>query len=136
MFCLDSKAICGIVQPSNADPMLAPENKYLIVTYQVSQTNDLASELAMAWDDLDMIFGSSFRKHCHILNIGFFNDGWPVNKAVQGTDYRLISPLPGLYLVGDDCKPEGYIMAEGVARSVELALAKMASDISAEKKVP
>src|SRR5262249_50397424 len=48
MYCLDTKRIAGIVQPTNCDPRLAPVGKHLLISHQVIQSNDIEEEKALA----------------------------------------------------------------------------------------
>jgi phytoene dehydrogenase-like protein len=118
MYCLDSEHICALTQPTNGDPSLAPENKHLIITYQIPQTTDIEMETAAAVSDLKKILGYGFQDHCRFLTAGYFDREWPVNRARQGCDSVNFNPVAGLFMVGDQYKPAGFIMAEGVAQSV------------------
>ncbi len=118
MYCLDTKRIAGMVQPTNSDPRLAPPGKHLLISHQVLQSNNIEEERALALADLRMLFGETFDKHCRILTMGTYRGEWPVNRIVQGEDTQSQTSLRGLYLVGDAVKPSGYLMVEGVAQSV------------------
>ncbi len=118
MYCLDTKRIAGMVQPTNSDPRLAPDGKHLLISHQVIQSNDVEEERALALADLRMMFGETFDKHCHILTMGTYRGEWPVNRIAQGEDAQAVTETRGLYLVGDAVKPSGYLMVEGVAQSV------------------
>ncbi len=118
MYCLDTKRIAGMVQPTNSDPSLAPTGKHLLISHQVIQSNNVEEERALALADLRMMFGETFDKHCHILTMGTYRGEWPVNRMAQGEDTQAKTTTQGLYLVGDAVKPSGYLMVEGVAQSV------------------
>ncbi len=119
MYCLDTKRIAGMVQPTNSDPSLAPPGKHLLISHQVIQSNDVAEERALALADLHMLFGADFfAEHCRVLTMGTYRGEWPVNRIAQGEDVRAQTATQGLYLVGDAVKPSGYLMVEGVAQSV------------------
>ncbi len=122
LYCLDTKRVAGIVQPTKIDSNLAPEGEHLLIAYQMLKTDDVAREAALGLKDLENIFGDAFPRHCRVVNTGFFHDSWPVNRAVQGRDHPFHSSLEGLYLVGDGCKAPGFIMAEGVAMQVKKVL--------------
>jgi len=122
LYCLDTRRIAGMVQPTNADPQLAPAGKHLLISHQVIQSRDLAEEKALALADLQMLFGEAFARHCHILTMSAYRGEWPVNRLAQGCDVATTTPVQGLYLVGDAVKPAGYLMVEGVAQSVNLLL--------------
>ncbi len=118
MYCLDTKRIAGMVQPTNSDPRLAPAGKHLLISHQVIQSNNVEEERALALADLRMMFGETFDKHCRILTMGTYRGEWPVNRMAQGEDAHVETTTQGLYLVGDAVKPSGYLMVEGVAQSV------------------
>jgi phytoene dehydrogenase-like protein len=120
MFCLDTHRIAGVVQPSNADPSLAPPGKHLLISHQVMQSDDFAHERALGLTDLRSLFGDRFE----VLSVTAYRDRWPVNRAVQGSDVTRL-PVRGLHVVGDGCKAPGYLMVEGVARQVERVLAEI-----------
>jgi phytoene dehydrogenase-like protein len=122
MYCLDTRRIAGMVQPTNSDPTLAPTGKHLLISHQVIQSDDLEAEKALALADLRMLFGDDFDKHCRILTMGTYRGEWPVNRIVQGEDTLPVTAVQDLYLVGDAVKPSGYLMVEGVAQSVNQLL--------------
>jgi phytoene dehydrogenase-like protein len=118
MYCLDTKRIAGMVQPTNSDPRLAPEGKHLLISHQVMQSDNIDEEKALALADLRMMFGETFEKHCRILTISAYRGEWPVNRLAQGEDVTPQTEVEGLFMVGDAVKPSGYLMVEGVAQSV------------------
>ena len=118
MYCLDTKRIAGMVQPTNCDPRLAPEGKHLLISHQVIQSDNLEEEKALALADLRAMFGEAFDKHCRVLTMSAYRGEWPVNRVAQGEDVAPLTAVQGLYLVGDAVKPSGYLMVEGVAQSV------------------
>jgi phytoene dehydrogenase-like protein len=118
MYCLDTRRIAGIVQPTNSDPGLAPAGKHLLISHQVIQSNNIEEERKLALADLRMLFGKDFDTHCRILTMGTYRGEWPVNRIAQGEDVEPSAEIQGLYLVGDAVKPAGYLMVEGVAQSV------------------
>jgi phytoene dehydrogenase-like protein len=117
MFCLGTERVAGIVQPSNADPGLAPLGQHLLMSHQVLQSGDHRAEREAGLRDLRRIFGTAFDR-CTVLSASRFADSWPVNRAAQGADVRGPAPLAGLHWVGDAYKPPGLMMVEGVAESV------------------
>jgi phytoene dehydrogenase-like protein len=118
MYCLDTQRIAGMVQPTNADPRLAPEGKHLLISHQVIQSANIEEEKALALADLRALFGEAFEQHCRVLTMSAYRGEWPVNRLAQGTDIATSTALRGLYQVGDAVKPTGYLMVEGVAQSV------------------
>ena len=122
MYCLDTKRIAGIVQPTNCDPRLAPPGKHLLISHQVIQSENIEEEKALALAYLRMLFGELFEKHCRVLTMSAYRGEWPVNRVAQGEDVAPETAIQGLYLVGDAVKPTGYLMVEGVAQSVNQLL--------------
>ena len=118
MYCLDTQRIGGMVQPTNADPRLAPAGKHLLISHQVIQSENIEEEKALALADLRMLFGATFEQHCRVLTMSAYRGEWPVNRLAQGTDVTTSTALRGLCQVGDAVKPAGYLMVEGVAQSV------------------
>jgi len=118
MYCLDTKRIAGMVQPTNCDPRLAPTGKHLLISHQVMQSSSIEEEKALALADLRMLFGEAFDLHCRILTMSAYRGEWPVNRLAQGEDVRSETAMQGLFMVGDAVKPPGYLMVEGVAQSV------------------
>jgi phytoene dehydrogenase-like protein len=125
MYCLDTKRIAGMVQPTNSDASLAPDGKHLLISHQVIQSNNIEEERALALADLRMLFGETFDTHCQILTMGTYRGEWPVNRLAQGTDTSTQTAVDGLFLVGDAVKPSGYLMVEGVAQSVNCFLDRL-----------
>jgi phytoene dehydrogenase-like protein len=122
MYCLDTRRIAGMVQPTNSDPRLAPPGKHLLISHQVMQSDNVEEEKALALADLRMLFGEAFEKHCRVLTMSAYRGEWPVNRLAQGEDLTPRASIEGLYLVGDAVKPSGYLMVEGVAQSVNALL--------------
>lgn len=127
MFCLDTQRVAAIVQPTNADPKLAPPGKHLLISHQILKSDDISRETELALSDFKSIFGPRFDRECEIICVQTFVGGWPVNRAVQGRDASVEGPVKRLYMVGDGCKPSGYIMVEGVAKSVKDVLEVIAT---------
>jgi phytoene dehydrogenase-like protein len=122
MYCLDTRRIAGMVQPTNSDPRLAPPGKHLLISHQVIQSANIEEEKSLALADLRALFGPAFDEHCRVLTMSAYRGEWPVNRAAQGEDVTPQTAIPGLYLVGDAVKPPGYLMVEGVAQSVNRLL--------------
>ena len=117
VFPLQSLRIGGFSVVSNGDRSLAPKNSNLLIAHAILKSKNTTREVEMGISDLEKILGSNF-KYEDILSIGIFKDTWPVNRAKHGDDVSFSTPIKGLYLVGDGCKPLGFPMAEGVANSV------------------
>jgi len=125
MFCLDTERISGVVQVSNAVPSVAPAGMHMLDTFQVPMSDDFVLERRLAVEDLRLVFGPAFDRHCRVVRTSAFRAAWPVNRAIQGQDYRDQEPIPGLLMVGDAYKQPGYMMVEGVASSVQQVAARL-----------
>lgn len=116
---LGMRTIPGFVVTSNFDPNLAPKGKSLTSVCFDSSQGNLKENTEKAMLDLKDIFGADFvEKELKLLRICNYSKHWPANNALQGFDFNGKTIYDNLFLVGDGCKPEGYIMAEGVAASV------------------
>jgi hypothetical protein len=124
LYCLDTKRIAGIVQPSNSDRRLAPPGKHLLITHQLwrPECESIAEARALALADLEYLLGPRDAGRWELLTMSQYHDEWPVNRAAQGADVIPQTDVRGLYLVGDAVKPSGYLMVEGVAQSVNTLL--------------
>lgn len=125
LYCLDTKRVAGLAQPTNTDPGLAPRGRHLLISYQMLEGDQVGREVKLGLSDLESLFGDDFSKHCRVINTGVFKNGWPVNRSAQGRDVHSVSPVKGLYLVGDGCKAPGYVMVEGIAKQVAGILAEI-----------
>ncbi len=124
MYCLDTKRIAGVVQPSLSDPSLAPLGKHLLITHQIwrPERESIAQAREYALQDLEYLLGPRANGTWEVLTMSQYYDRWPVNRAVQGKDVKPETLYEGLYCVGDAVKPSGYLMVEGVAQSVNVLM--------------
>lgn len=122
LFTPQAKRIDGLNEVTNADPTLAPEGKHLMMSHQsLNPSQHIKREIELGIKDLHALF-PDFKRHCEILMIQTYRSNWPVNRARSGEHIDPISPVKGLYYVGDAIKPEGWMETEGVAAGVEMAL--------------
>ncbi|MEE8167810.1 MAG: NAD(P)/FAD-dependent oxidoreductase [Candidatus Hydrothermarchaeales archaeon] len=119
-----TRRINGANEVTNADPSLAPKGKHLLMTHQKLESNNIKKEIKLGIEELHEIF-PDFDKHCKILMVQSYRDGWPVNRTPSGKHLSPESPIDGLYYVGDAIKPEGWMETEGVAKGVELMLSRL-----------
>ena len=112
-------AISGFSEPTIADPKLAGGKHHLILSHQQLFAGSVEEQINAALSDI-RDFIPDFKDSCRIIATQVFQGVYPVNRAPQGHDFSCLTQIPNLYLVGDGVKPKGYIMTEGVARSVEL----------------
>lgn len=124
VFPLDTSNIAGWSVVSNCDPSLSPEGEHLMMAHAVFKGDNVKKEIDKGISDLALIIGDDF-EYEDILSIGTFHGKWPVNRAAQGEDVGCLTPLDNLFMVGDGCKPRGWAMAEGVARSVEVVVERV-----------
>jgi hypothetical protein len=94
------------------------------MTHQRLQSEDLKKEIELGIEDLHELF-PGFEKHCEILLVQSYRDGWPVNRIPSGKYLSPDTPIRGLYCVGDAIKPEGWMETEGVAKGVEMMLKRL-----------
>lgn len=117
MLCVaGTERVSGFVQPSNADPHLAPPGHHLVISFQVMRSDNLHEERRLALRDWRAVFGDAFDE-AEVIAISSYPEHWPVNWLPQGRDVPTTTPWRNLYLVGDGCKPRGHMMVEGVAAS-------------------
>ena len=121
VFPLQASRIGGFSVVSNGDRSLAPKGSNLLIAHAIMKSKNTKREVEKGISDLEQILGPDF-EYEDIISIGIFKDKWPVNRAKQGDDVGFSTPIKGLYLVGDGCKPIGSPMAEGVASSVDILL--------------
>jgi phytoene dehydrogenase-like protein len=115
MFCTGTRRLSGLVQPSNADPSLAPPGWHLINTFHACAADaDPQVERREALADLAQIAGRPMDTGW-VLQAALYRSSWPVNRRRQGRE--LPERLDGCYLAGDACKPPGLIMVEAAAES-------------------
>ncbi|MEE8357810.1 MAG: NAD(P)/FAD-dependent oxidoreductase [Candidatus Hydrothermarchaeales archaeon] len=117
----EAKRVDGANEVTNADPSLAPDGMHLLMSHQKFLGGDIKAEIELGLDDLRDIF-PGFDKHCRVLLVQTYRDGWPVNRVASGKHIGPVSPVEGLFYVGDAIKPEGWMETEGVAKGVEMML--------------
>lgn len=114
-----AQRINGINEVTNIDPDLAPPGKHLTMSHQCVRWEDLGrldEEIELGLEDLKDIFAG---KEYEVLLIQSYSNDWPVNRSSSGTDLKNITPVEGLFVVGDGAKGRGGIEVEGVALGVE-----------------
>ncbi|MBU7015395.1 MAG: NAD(P)/FAD-dependent oxidoreductase [Theionarchaea archaeon] len=110
--------IGGINQVTNVDPSLAPEGYHLVMAHQRSSSREFKKEKEKGLSELEKLFDGRYE----ILNVQTYRRNNPVNHAASGQDLDQMTPIEGLYLVGDSAKGEGGIEVEGIALGVERLL--------------
>ncbi len=122
LFTPQAERINGLNEVTNADPSLAPEGKHLLMSHQrLDPMKNRKKEIDLGIEDLYDLF-PDFDKHCEVLMVQTYRNGWPVNRSASGRHVDPKSPVEGLYYVGDSIKPRGWIETEGVAAGVEMVL--------------
>lgn len=124
LFTPKAERIDGANEVTNADPTLAPKGKHLLMTHQALSSKNVKKEIKLGIEDLHNIF-PDFDRYCDILMVQTYRGAWPVNRAPSGKYINPVSPIKGLYFVGDSIKPQGWMESEGVAKGVEMALSRM-----------
>ncbi len=110
-----AERINGINEVTHADPSLAPPGKHLVMSHQAVLSRDLEEEIKIGLSDLKNLFPD---KKYEVLMVQSYSGGWPVNRASSGSDTGNLTPVDGLYIVGDGAKGKGGIEVEGVALGV------------------
>ncbi|MBU6997049.1 MAG: NAD(P)/FAD-dependent oxidoreductase [Theionarchaea archaeon] len=110
--------IGGVNQVTNIDPSLAPEGYHLVMAHQRASSGNFGKEKEKGLSELEKLFGGRYE----VLNIQIYRSSNPVNHAASGQDLDQVTPVEGLYLVGDSAKGEGGIEVEGIALGVERLL--------------
>ena len=82
-------------------------------------TGDVQNEISLGLQDLKRMFAG--RKYS-VLMVQSYRDDWPVNRVASGYDLGNLTPVKGLFVVGDGAKGHGGIEVEGVALGVSNAL--------------
>ncbi|MFW9994410.1 MAG: NAD(P)-binding protein [Candidatus Odinarchaeota archaeon] len=111
--------LCGVIEPSHADPSLAPSGHHLFISHHPLVPGlSLERNIKLGREEIHSTF-PRLDKVGTELAVHSFHSDWPVNRVRQG------SSLPGkeetcnnLFFVGDGNRSLGDIMTEGVAGGV------------------
>jgi phytoene dehydrogenase-like protein len=114
-----TQRVNGINEVTQIDPSLAPEGMHLTMSHQTMLTNDVKNEIKLGLQDLKTMFAG---KKYSVLLVQSYHDDWPVNRVASGYDLGNLTPVKGLFVVGDGAKGHGGIEVEGVALGVQNAL--------------
>ena len=110
-----AQRINGVNEVTHIDPSLAPAGMHLTMTHQTMLTNDVQKEIQLGLQDIRNMFPG---KKYSVLMVQSYKDDWPVNRISSGFDLGNLTPVKGLYIVGDGAKGKGGIEVEGVALGV------------------
>ncbi len=114
-----TQRVNGLNEVTQADPSLAPEGMHLTMSHQTMLTGDVREEIRLGLQDLKAMFAG---KKYSVLMVQSYRDDWPVNRVASGYDLGNLTPVKGLFVVGDGAKGHGGIEVEGVALGVQNAL--------------
>jgi phytoene dehydrogenase-like protein len=114
-----AQRVNGINEVTQVDPSLAPEGMHLTMSHQTMLTNDVQNEIRLGLQDIRKMFAG---KKYSVLMVQSYHDDWPVNRVASGYDLGNLTPVKGLFVVGDGAKGHGGIEVEGVALGVQNAL--------------
>jgi phytoene dehydrogenase-like protein len=122
MFTPECERIGGVVEVSAGDASLAPSGKHLFMSHQSVEGEGLGQarikrEIEAGICELESVF-PDFSRDDILMVQTYLSE--PVNRALQGYDVGVATPVGGLYLVGDGVK-DG-VEVEGIARSVDSLL--------------
>ncbi|MCD1294935.1 NAD(P)/FAD-dependent oxidoreductase [Methanocella sp. CWC-04] len=115
MFTPYTQRVNGINEVSHIDPSLAPEGMHLTMSHQTMRTPDVQKEIELGLQDLKNLFPG---KKYSVLMVQSYRDDWPVNRISSGFDLGNLTPVRGLFVVGDGAKGKGGIEVEGIALGV------------------
>jgi len=110
-----AQRVNGMNEVTHIDPSLAPEGMHLTMSHQALRSNDVQQEIKLGLQDLRNMFPG---KKYSVLLVQTYRDDWPVNRISSGFDLGNLTPVKGLYVVGDGAKGKGYMEVEGVASGV------------------
>jgi phytoene dehydrogenase-like protein len=110
-----AQRVNGMNEVTHIDPSLAPEGMHLTMSHQALRSADVQQEIKLGLQDLRNMFPG---KKYSVLLVQSYRDDWPVNRIASGFDPGNLTPVKGLYVVGDGAKGKGYIEVEGVASGV------------------
>lgn len=117
-----ARRVNGINEVTNTDPTLSPPGKHLTMAHQCvhwENLDRLEEEIELGLRDLTEIFAG---RDYEVLLIQSYSGEWPVNRSSSGTDLTNITPIEGLYIVGDGAKGKGGIEVDGIALGVRNAM--------------
>lgn len=115
MFTPYTQRINGANEVTHIDPSIAPEGMHLTMTHQTMRSNNVQEEIKLGLQDIKNMFPG---KKYSVLLVQTYHDDWPVNRISSGFDLGNLTPVKGLYVVGDGAKGKGGIEVEGVAMGV------------------
>lgn len=120
-----TRCICLVSTPTLIVPELAPSGWHYtetISTFASSEDyEDPKPELERHFADMDDLL-PGWRENGKLLNRSIYRGSWPVYRAWPGHDRKDRFPAPGLALVGDSVKPDGWPGVGGCAKSAELVV--------------
>jgi phytoene dehydrogenase-like protein len=111
-----TQRINGMNEVTHIDPSLAPEGMHLVMSHQALRSADVQQEIRLGLQDMRNMFPG---KKYSLLLVQTYRDDWPVNRIASGFDLGNLTPVKGLYVVGDGAKGKGYIEVDGVAAGVK-----------------
>ncbi|HTY90144.1 MAG TPA: NAD(P)/FAD-dependent oxidoreductase [Methanocella sp.] len=111
-----TQRVNGMNEVTHIDPSLAPEGMHLTMTHQALRSGDVENEIKLGLQDIRNMFQG---KKYSVLLVQTYRRDWPVNRIASGFDPGNLTPVKGLYVVGDGAKGRGYIEVEGVAAGVK-----------------
>ena len=114
-----TQRVNGLNEVTHVDPSLAPPGMHLTMSHQAMLTGDVKKEIELGLQDLKTMFAG---KKFSVLLVQSYRDDWPVNRVSSGYDLGNLTPVKGLFVVGDGAKGHGGIEVEGVALGVMSAL--------------
>jgi phytoene desaturase len=131
----DTQRLCNIANLSTCCPEQAPPNKHLFDAYSVPRPSvggnfDADEEVDLLYQDLDKVI-PGVRKRTQLVHKKVMRGDLPGQQCRPGFDPEPITPLRGLYEVGDGVKPYGWIGTSACAETARQVLDFVRSEVRA-----
>lgn len=118
-----SRRVNMIDVPSREAKGIAPPGKHLYTVGAAPlnslEPGDARREFDQVMLDLNDII-PEFEQRCVVLSKSCFQGKWPGFRTVPGKNAGHLTPITGLYNVGDAACPSGYAGSMGAAKSAQL----------------
>lgn len=117
--------LCNMANLAATCPEIAPEGWHQYVAYAVPRPAigpfDSDEEIALGLEDLREQF-PDFDKRVKMLSTCVMRDEWPAQRSGAGYDMDVVTPVKGLWCVGDAVKDYGNGGTQACAVSAKLAV--------------
>ena len=122
----DTQRLCNIANLSASCPEQAPPNKHLFDAYSVPRPSvggnfDADEEVELLYQDLEKVI-PRLRSRTQLVHKKVMRGEVPGQQCRPGFDPTPVTPLSGLYEVGDGVKPYGWIGTTACAETASQVL--------------